>query len=43
MILLASRVDELRENRATAVSAARALADTGLLDPRRIPGDLDPK
>ena len=43
LISLASRADEPRENRATAVSAARALAEKGLVDPGKIPGDLDPK
>jgi hypothetical protein len=43
LILLASRADVVRENRATAVSAARALAEKGIVDPRKIPKDLDPK
>ena len=43
MISLSSRVDASREERASAVSAARALAEKGYADPRRIPGDLDPK
>jgi hypothetical protein len=43
MIALASRADLPREDRATAVSAARALAEKGYADPRKIPGDLDPK
>ena len=43
MISLASRADVPREERATAVSAARALAEKGYADPHRIPGDLDPK
>lgn len=43
MIALAARVDASREDRASAVSAARALAEKGYADPRRIPGDLDPK
>jgi hypothetical protein len=32
-----------REDRALAISAARALAEKGYVDARRIPGDLDPK
>jgi hypothetical protein len=32
-----------REDRALAVSAARALAEKGFVDARRIPSDLDPK
>lgn len=43
LISLASRADLPRENRAIAVSAARALAEKGYADPRKIPGDLDPK
>jgi hypothetical protein len=43
VISLASRVDAPREERALAVSAARALAEKGYADPRRIPVDLDPK
>lgn len=43
MISLSSRIDASREERASAVSAARALAEKGYADPRRIPGDLDPK
>ena len=43
LISLSSRADAIRENRATAVSAARALAERGSGDPRKIPGDLDPK
>jgi hypothetical protein len=43
MISLASRADVPREERAIAVSAARALAEKGYADPRKIPGDLDPK
>ena len=43
LITLASRADLPRENRAIAVSAARALAEKGYADPRKIPGDLDPK
>jgi hypothetical protein len=43
LISLATRSDAIRENRATAVSAARALAEKGYADPRKIPVDLDPK
>ncbi len=43
VISLAARVDAPREERATAISAARALAEKGYADPRRIPADLDPK
>jgi hypothetical protein len=43
LISLASRVEVPRENRAIAVSAARALAEKGYADPRKIPVDLDPK
>ena len=43
VISLASRIDAPREERAMAISAARALAEKGYADPRRIPGDLDPK
>lgn len=43
VISLAARVELSREERATAVSAARALAEKGYADPRRIPADLDPK
>ncbi len=43
LISLASRAEVARENRATAVSAARALAEKGYADPRKIPVDLDPK
>jgi hypothetical protein len=43
LIALAARADARRENRVIAVSAARALAEKGSADPRRIPGDLDPK
>jgi hypothetical protein len=43
LISLAARADATRENRATAVSAARALAEKGYADPRKIPVDLDPK
>lgn len=32
-----------RGDRALAISAARALAEKGYLDPRRIPTDLDPR
>jgi len=43
VISLAARVDAPREERAIAISAARALAEKGYADPRRIPVDLDPK
>lgn len=43
LISLAARASVARDERATAVSAARALAEKGDADPRRIPGDLDPK
>jgi hypothetical protein len=43
VISLAARADVARDERAVAVSAARALAEKGYVDPRRIPGDLDPK
>jgi len=43
LISLAARADAARDERALAVSAARALAEKGYADARRIPGDLDPK
>jgi hypothetical protein len=43
LISLSTRADVARDERAVAVSAARALAEKGYADPRRIPGDLDPK
>ncbi|MEP7121779.1 MAG: thiamine biosynthesis protein, partial [Byssovorax sp.] len=43
MISLASRADVPRDDRAVAVSAARALAEKGYVDPHKIPEDLDPK
>ena len=43
MISLSSRASASREERAFAISAARALAEKGYADPRRIPDDLDPK
>jgi len=43
MLALAARDTIPREERAIAVSAARALAEKGYLDPTRIPTDLDPK
>lgn len=43
LITLAARPDLARADRARAVSAARALAEKGSVDARRIPGDLDPK
>jgi hypothetical protein len=42
MITLASRTSLPREQRASAVSAARALAEKKIVDPARIPRDLDP-
>jgi hypothetical protein len=43
MLTLAARADLPREERALAISAARALAEKGYVDAKRIPGDLDPK
>jgi hypothetical protein len=43
MLALAARSDIPREERALAISAARALAEKGYVDSKRIPGDLDPK
>jgi hypothetical protein len=43
MVTIASRTSLPREPRALAVSAARALAERGFVDPARIPSDLDPK
>ncbi|MFO0762055.1 MAG: thiamine biosynthesis protein [Byssovorax sp.] len=43
VIALAQRADLPREERALAVSAARALAELGYVDAAAIPGDLDPK
>jgi hypothetical protein len=43
MIVLATRRDLPREDRALAVSTARALAEKGYVNPARIPGDLDAK
>ncbi|MGK3962423.1 thiamine biosynthesis protein [Sorangium sp. So ce118] len=43
LVELSSRRDVPAEQRAVAISAARALADKGLVDPRLIPGDLDPE
>ncbi|UQA58078.1 thiamine biosynthesis protein [Polyangium aurulentum] len=42
MIALAGRTSLPREHRALAVSAARALAEKKIVDPARIPRDLDP-
>lgn len=42
MIALAGRTSLPREQRAMAVSAARALAEKKIVDPARIPRDLDP-
>ncbi|XYH92337.1 thiamine biosynthesis protein [Sorangium sp. So ce1128] len=43
LVELSGRRDVPAEQRAVAISAARALADKGLVDPRLIPGDLDPE
>ena len=42
LVAIASRPQAPREERALAVSAARALAERGYVDPTRIPPDLDP-
>ncbi|AUX23468.1 thiamine biosynthesis protein [Sorangium cellulosum] len=42
LLELSGRQDLPAAQRALAISAARALADKGLLDPGRIPADLDP-
>lgn len=42
LLELSGRRDLPPEQRAVAISAARALAERGLVDPRRIPEDLDP-
>jgi hypothetical protein len=42
VMALAARAGLPRERRARAVSAARAFAERGVLDPDRIPADLDP-
>jgi hypothetical protein len=42
LLVLAARADLPRDDRALAVSAARALADKGFADPARVPADLDP-
>ncbi|MGK3993413.1 thiamine biosynthesis protein [Sorangium sp. So ce1024] len=42
LLELSGRRDLPPEQRAVAISAARALAERGLVDPRRIPADLDP-
>lgn len=42
VMTLATRAGLPRERRARAVSAARAFAERGVLDPARIPADLDP-
>jgi hypothetical protein len=42
LVGIAARADLDRADRAVAVSAARALAEKGLLEPKSIPGDLDP-
>jgi hypothetical protein len=43
LIALAADRGAPREERAMAVSAARALAEKGLADPARIPSELDPR
>jgi hypothetical protein len=43
MVALAARDAIPRDDRAIAVSIARALAEKGFVDPARIPADLDPK
>lgn len=43
LIALAADRAAPREERALAVSAARALAEKGLVDPARIPSELDPR
>ncbi|WP_433937505.1 thiamine biosynthesis protein [Sorangium cellulosum] len=42
LLELSGRRDLPAEQRAVAISAARALAEKGLVDPARIPADLDP-
>jgi hypothetical protein len=42
-VALAADTSVPREERAIAVSAARALAERGYLDRARIPSDLDPE
>ncbi|WP_437944473.1 thiamine biosynthesis protein [Sorangium sp. So ce281] len=43
LVDLAGRRDLPSDQRALAISAARALAERGLVDPLRIPADLDPE
>ncbi len=43
LVEIARRASLDREDRALAVSAARALAEKGWIDPARIPTDLDPR
>ncbi|WP_437804930.1 thiamine biosynthesis protein [Sorangium sp. So ce1078] len=43
LVELSGRRDLPAEQRALAISASRALAEKGLVDPRRIPADLDPE
>ncbi|WP_437694025.1 thiamine biosynthesis protein [Sorangium sp. So ce176] len=43
LLELSGRRDLPAEQRAVAISAARALAEKGLVDPARIPADLDPQ
>ncbi|WP_437747673.1 thiamine biosynthesis protein [Sorangium sp. So ce302] len=43
LVELAGRRDLPSDQRALAISAARALAERGLVDPLRIPADLDPE
>ncbi len=42
VLVLAANTSLPREHRALAVSVARALAEKKIIDPARIPGDLDP-
>ena len=42
VMTIAARLDLPRERRARAISAARAFAERGALDPASIPADLDP-
>ena len=43
LVEIARRASLDREDRALAVSAARALAEKGWIDPARVPADLDPR
>lgn len=42
VLAIASNKDISREHRAAAISAARAFAEKKIVDPSKIPGDLDP-